>query len=110
MGQATRRRGTVPQAGTQAGVQTIALSERTTQRLLERWVAYQGGKAVAEAAVAAATGLHQRYAESIGEVVDLPEGASVNVDFKARLLTITPAGSPSRPTPNGHAPVEALGS
>lgn len=90
MGQARNRRA----AGAAAnGVQTVALSERTTTRLLERYCLAQGARQAAAQAVAAANALEQRYHEALQEVADAPVGAGLHVDFPARTITITPGGS-----------------
>lgn len=104
VGQARQRRNSAPP---RAGVQTIALTERTTSRLLERYCAALGGKAVAEAAIASANALHARFNEEIATVADVPEGAQAHVDFAARVLTITPAGASAAPRqPPADAEVE----
>ena len=70
--------------------ESIALTERQAQRLLERWLLAAGAKEAAAAAVAAANAATARYQEEIATVADVPDGSSVEVDFKARTLTIAP--------------------
>jgi hypothetical protein len=66
----------------------IALTERQAQRLLERLAQAGGARMVADAAVAAADAADARYREEIATLVDVPDGTTVHVDFKARTITV----------------------